>query len=263
MFKIDGAGTVSDKPARTALGAFPGWFNQAPGTSPGTVVTGEFLNMVQAEFLAVLASAAIDPDKADDGQLLKALQKLIRAAQPTGMRAGFIGTTAPAGWVLASGRTIGSAASGATERANADVQDLFNLIWPLPETEFPIQTSAGAGSIRGASPAADWAANKRLTLPNYCDRLAVGRGDMGGAPAGIITIAKSGLDTTKIGAKAGIEARTFHYSGTTDGANGGSYAAGGAGVNTSKDPHGHAYAGDTVEASILNPMIVETVIIRL
>lgn len=263
MFKIDGAGTVTDKPARTALGAFPGWFNQTPGTSPGTVVTGEYLNMLQAEVLAVLAAAAIAPDKTDDGQLLKALQKIIKQSQPTGMRAGFIGTVAPTGWVLASGRTIGNAASGATERANDDTQDLFTLLWALPIGEFPIQTSAGAGSVRGASAAADWAANKRMVLPNYSDRLAVGRGDMGGAPAGLITIADTGLDTTKVGAKAGLATRTFHYAGTTGGSNGGAFSAGSGGAQVSSSPHSHSYSGDTDSASILNPMIVETVIIRL
>jgi hypothetical protein len=263
MFKIDGAGTLVDKPARTALGVVPGWFNQTPGTSPGTVVTAEWLNMLQAEVLAVLASATVVPDKADDSQLLAALQKLIKQSQPTGMRAGFIGTVAPAGWVMASGRTIGSAASGATERANADTQDLFNLIWPLPVDEFPIQTSAGAASVRGASAAADWAANKRMVLPNYSDRIAVGRGDMSGAPAGLITIAATGLDTTKIGAKAGLAARAFHFEGTTGPSNGGTFNAGASGIDVANNPHAHDYEGDTEVASILNPMIVETVIIRL
>jgi len=262
MFKIDGAGTVADKPARTALGVDPGWFNQTPGTSPGTVVTAEWLNMMQAEVLAVLVAAAVDADKADDGQLLKSLQKLIRQSQPTGMRAGFIGTVAPAGWVLASGRTIGNAASGATERANADTQDLFYLIWQLPADEFPVQTSAGAASVRGGSAADDWAANKRLVLPNYCDRLAVGRGDMAGAPAGIITVANAGLDTTKVGAKAGVAAKAFHFSGTT-GTNTGGVSAANGGQSTAPSPHTHDFAGDTDVASILNPVIVETVIIRL
>lgn len=262
MFKIDGPGTVPEKPGRGVLGASAGWFNQTPGTSPGTVLRAEWLNMLQAEILAVLTAAAMDPDKADDGQILKAIQKIVRQSQPTGMRVGFIGTVAPAGWVLASGRTIGNAASGATERANADTQDLFNLIWPLPADEFPIQTSAGAASVRGASAAADWAANKRLALPNYSDRLAVGRGDMAGAPAGIITVANSGLDTTKVGATGGAAAKTFHVSGTTGPSSGGISAANG-GQSTAPSPHTHDFAGDTDIASILNPVIVETVIIRL
>ncbi len=262
MFKIDGAGTLADKPARTAVGPVPGWFNQAPGTSPGTVVTAEYLNMLQAEMLAVLAAATMAPDKADDGQILKALQKLIKQSQPTGMRAGYIGTVAPSGWVLASGRTIGSGASGATERANADTQDLFDLIWQLPADEFPIQTSAGAASVRGANAAADWTANKRLVLPNYSDRLAVGRGDMAGAPVGIITVPATTLDTTKVGAKAGSAARQFPFSGTTEVNSGGITTPNGS-QSTTPSPHTHAFSGNTDMASILNPMIVETVIIRL
>lgn len=264
MFKIDGAGTVADKPARTVLGAFPGWFNQTPGTSPGTVVTGEWLNMMQAEISAVLSAASIAPDKADDAQLLKALQKLIKQSQPTGFRGATIGPVAPDGWVLASGRTIGSAASGATERGNADTQDLFNLIWSLPSAQYPIYTSAGGASTRGANPAADWAANKRIVLPDYNDRVGVGRGDMGGAPAGIITVAETGLDTTILGAKAGAAAKTFAFSGDTGQANtGGVFSAAGGGAQVNQHPHTHPFAGNTTLSSILNPMIVETIIIRL
>lgn len=73
--------------------------------------------------------------------------------------------TAPAGWLIEDGKTIGNAASGATGRANADTQDLFTHLWSqFTNAELPIQTSAGAASTRGASAAADFAANKRMPL---------------------------------------------------------------------------------------------------
>lgn len=79
-------------------------------------------------------------------------------------------TTAPAGTVNPNGGTIGSAASGATTRANADTADLFALLWSVTSNaDYPIQDSTGAASTRGASAAADFAANKRLPLPNIQD----------------------------------------------------------------------------------------------
>lgn len=84
---------------------------------------------------------------------------------PTGARQGFFRTTAPSGWVKGNGGTIGNASSGATTRANADTVDLFTLFWEqFSNTVLPIQTSAGAASTRGASAAADFAANKRLPV---------------------------------------------------------------------------------------------------
>ena len=82
----------------------------------------------------------------------------------------FPDTTPPAGCVVPNGGTIGNASSGATTRANADTFDLFAFYWRLTNnTDYPIQDSAGAASTRGASAAADFAANKRFPLPNIQD----------------------------------------------------------------------------------------------
>lgn len=73
--------------------------------------------------------------------------------------------TAPSGWVVENGGTIGSAASGATTRANADTEALFTVLWSeFTNAELPIQTSTGAASTRGTTAAADFAANKRMPL---------------------------------------------------------------------------------------------------
>ncbi len=79
------------------------------------------------------------------------------------------------GWVRDNGRTIGSATSGATERANADCQNLFLFGWAL-----------GWAVVGGAgiSAAADWAANKQITLPDKRGYAPGGLDDMGNAAAG-------------------------------------------------------------------------------
>ena len=77
-----------------------------------------------------------------------------------------INTTAPAGTVALNGTSIGSALSGATGRADSDTQALFELLWNQADnTLLPIQDATGAASVRGASAAADFAANKRMPLP--------------------------------------------------------------------------------------------------
>lgn len=75
----------------------------------------------------------------------------------------------PAGWVRANGGTIGSTASGAT-RANPDTQALFTIWWTdFTDAQVPIRTSSGSASTRGGSASADFAANKRMTVPVVAD----------------------------------------------------------------------------------------------
>lgn len=72
------------------------------------------------------------------------------------------GTFQP-GWVVVSATaTIGDATSGATERANADTETLFTFLWnTFDNTTCPVSTG------RGVSAAADFAAHKTITLPQY------------------------------------------------------------------------------------------------
>lgn len=81
------------------------------------------------------------------------------------------GTGILAGYARCNGRSVGSAASGATERANADCEALFLFLWD--DVSLPV--SGG----RGASAAADWAANKNVQLPDYRSRAPAGLSDMG------------------------------------------------------------------------------------
>lgn len=83
------------------------------------------------------------------------------------------------GFVRANGRTIGTAISGASERANADAQSLFESLW---NTDATLIVVGG----RGANALADWTANKQMTLPDWRGRALVGTDIMGNIAAGNI-----------------------------------------------------------------------------
>lgn len=89
-----------------------------------------------------------------------------------------------AGWVRGNGRTIGSATSGASERANNDTQPLFEFLWNAD----PNLVVVGG---RGANSAADWAANKQLTIPDFRGRTIVGLDVMGNIAANVIPSASA------------------------------------------------------------------------
>lgn len=102
---------------------------------------------------------------------------------PTGMSAPYWFSTAPAGWCLMGGRTIGNSLSGATERADDDTENLFTGLWnSIANAQLPIQDSNGILSSRGVSAAADFAANKRLPLPDLRGRTLAGKNDMPSDP---------------------------------------------------------------------------------
>lgn len=97
---------------------------------------------------------------------------------PPGFMAAANLTGTVSGWVRANGRTIGNGSSGATERANADTSDLFTVLW----NDTLLSVSGG----RGASAAADYAANKTIALPDYRGRAFVGLADMGGSTSTVL-----------------------------------------------------------------------------
>lgn len=77
------------------------------------------------------------------------------------------------GYVRLNGRSIGSAISGATERANADTRSLYEEMWTLPNTTFV------DGSPKGSSAAADFDANRAMYLPDCAGRGIFGMDDLG------------------------------------------------------------------------------------
>lgn len=101
-------------------------------------------------------------------------------------------TTAPTGWLFMDGKTIGNASSSATSRANSDTETLYTLLWnSTTNTELVIQDSAGSPTTRGASAAADFAANKRMPLPDVRGRVLIGIDDLGGSAANRVTSAST------------------------------------------------------------------------
>lgn len=116
------------------------------------------------------------------------------------------GTQVITGWVRLNGRTIGNATSGATERANADTQALFLYLWA---TDATLTVSGGRTTA-----AADYAANKTITLPDARGRALSGLDDMGNAAAGRLTATYfgatggcSGVLGTTLGAACGGESQ--------------------------------------------------------
>lgn len=112
------------------------------------------------------------------------------------------GTGSITGFVRLNGRTIGSATSGATERANSDVQTLFEYLWT---NDANLAVSSG----RGGSANADWLANKTITLPDFRGRVPAALDDMGNSAAGRLTATYFGAVGTTLGAAGGAESHTL------------------------------------------------------
>ena len=88
------------------------------------------------------------------------------------------------GWVRLNARTIGSSISGASERANADTQALFEYLW---NTDPNLSVLGG----RGPNSLSDWQANKQINLPDGRAKSLIGLDDMGNVAANIIGVANT------------------------------------------------------------------------
>lgn len=84
------------------------------------------------------------------------------------------------GWVRFNGRTIGSAVSSASERANDDCHDLFVHLW---NQDVNLAVSGG----RGTNAEADWAAGKAIALPDQAGRDRRALDDLGAGSKGRLT----------------------------------------------------------------------------
>lgn len=211
---------VADADALTATGTYrtDGSTTNAPAAVEGYLwhITLDADTMTQ-EFLPATPVAASDTPWVrrksagtwgDWGQPYVALA---RDAVPIGVTFEYALGTLPTGrWLWVDGRTIGSAASGATALASALALELFTGLWEsYSNTLLPIQTSAGAPSTRGANAAADFAANKRMPLLDDQDRVVAGRGNMSGTSANRLTGLSGGVDGDVLGAVGGSEAHTL------------------------------------------------------
>lgn len=114
------------------------------------------------------------------------------------------GTGSITGFVRANGRSIGSATSGASERANADTQALYIFLWNA-------DPNLAVSSGRGASGLADFQANKTIALPDLRGRVIAGLDSMGASPAGRLGSGAGSFGTTNdtLGAAGGNEIKTL------------------------------------------------------
>lgn len=99
-------------------------------------------------------------------------------------------STPPVGYLLENGNTIGSAGSGAT-KAGAIYEAIYQYYWNnISDTYAPVSTG------RGASAAADFAANKTLTIPDNDNRVPYGAGTQTtGATHGAASVTPTGSIT--------------------------------------------------------------------
>ena len=131
------------------------------------------------------ANGTSDGDYVTMSQLNAVIASITTSAVPTGAVAGFRRTSAPSGWVVENGGTIGNGSSNATTRANSDTESLFTLLWNDFST-LVIKTAGGVVTTRGASAAADFAANKQLTLHDSRTRFLRGSDSSLGYDASLI-----------------------------------------------------------------------------
>lgn len=106
------------------------------------------------------------------------------------------------GWVRDNGRTIGNAASGATERANADTADLYAFYWDnFSDAICPVTGG------RGASAASDFAAGKPIATLDKRGRVPVGLDTMGNSAANRIQKSTT-VSTTNTSTSATVASAT-------------------------------------------------------
>jgi microcystin-dependent protein len=110
--------------------------------------------------------------------------------EPLGIIKEFYGADLPSGYLWCDGKTIGGASSGATGRANSDTINLFTALWGTANNggQIKLYDLTGATVAKGTDAAADFAAYKRLSLPDRRGRTAIGLDSMGGVSANVIAV---------------------------------------------------------------------------
>ncbi|WP_407166594.1 hypothetical protein [Bradyrhizobium sp. ORS 111] len=132
------------------------------------------------------ATGAADPVNAQDFATKNYTDTAVASFFSTGDGKITLKNVADPGWVMSNDGTIGSLASGASTRANADTQALFTLLFNnISDTYAPIFTSGGGATTRAAQTNASsaWAANCRMSLTKVLGRALASAGSSGG-PAG-------------------------------------------------------------------------------
>ena len=107
---------------------------------------------------------------------------------PAGLVFPYAGATAPTGYLLCYGQTLGNASSGATE-ANDNYQALFDVV----------------KVAYGNSGSEVFSNGDTVTLPDLRGRVAAGKDDMGGSSGDNLTNFSGGVDGDTLGATGGSE----------------------------------------------------------
>lgn len=124
------------------------------------------------------------------------IKEAVHKADPLGVCKEFYDTVLPERHVWANGKTIGDESSGATALASADSIDLFAVLWKTANvagSQIQIYGSTGTAVDKGESAAKDFAAHKRITLPDKRGRTAIGLDSMGGTSANLVTSGNADL----------------------------------------------------------------------
>jgi microcystin-dependent protein len=110
----------------------------------------------------------------------------------------FSSASSPPNAVFANGATVGNASSNATNRANADAYWLFAWLWNNCGT-CNLFNSGGGSVGKGATAAADWAANRAIATPDLRGRGLIGA-DQGGTTrlTGVPVVTGSSTTTASI-----------------------------------------------------------------
>jgi hypothetical protein len=162
----------------------PVFYDSAFATGIGGYPKGTILQsaiVVGNRWLSTVDNNTTNPDTGGSGWVQDPTQI------QTGTPIQSLFSTVPFGYVASNALTIGSASSNATGLASATSQFLFAALWSLPAALCPIFTSAGASTTRGASAAADFAANCAIATPNMKGLGLMGVDTMGGAASTFLT----------------------------------------------------------------------------
>lgn len=190
---VNGSGAV----VADANGRFPAVFlSPTPGTYRQRVLDADDVVLFDDDGISVPQDADFVPPEAGDTD-----PTLLWATGDIKVRHG---TGVVSGFVRGNGRTIGSASSGASERANADTSALFQYLWAADST---LTVSSG----RGGTAAGDFAANKTIALPDYRSRTLAGLADMGNTALTILSgnVVDNSETVSTLGATLGVGSVTL------------------------------------------------------
>jgi hypothetical protein len=158
------------------------------------------------------------------------------------------GASVITGRVRANGGTIGNTTSGATERANDDVDNLFVWLW---NADANLVVSGG----RGLSGIADFQANKTIALPDFRARAAFGIDDMGRGASGRLAGALFAAgNATTLGSSGGEAVHTLTLAESAAHTHTGTASANSAFqlTGTTATAGSHSHSGATAAAGVHN-----------